>query len=71
MTPLAAGIYDRLIDHDTRELLESHPELRAILKKIDAEEVPARFSAFIADVSPVGQSVPPAVELTGFKVYHF
>jgi hypothetical protein len=22
-------------------------------------------------VSPVGQSVPPAVELTGFKVYHF
>jgi superfamily II DNA or RNA helicase len=50
MTPLAAGIYDRLIDHDTRELLESHPELRAILKKIDAEEVPARFSAFIADV---------------------
>jgi HKD family nuclease len=49
MTPLAAGIYDRLIDHDTRELLESHPELRAILKKIDAEEVPARFSAFIAD----------------------
>ena len=22
-------------------------------------------------LSPVGQSVPPAVEITGFKVYHF
>jgi superfamily II DNA or RNA helicase/HKD family nuclease len=50
MMSLAVGIYDRLVDHDTRELLESHPELRAILKKIDAEEVPARFAAFIADV---------------------
>ena len=36
MMSLAVGIYDRLVDHDTRELLESHPELRAILKKIDA-----------------------------------
>lgn len=50
MKPLPAGIYDRLIDRDTRELLEAHLELRSVLKKIDAEEVPARFAAFIADV---------------------
>jgi superfamily II DNA or RNA helicase/HKD family nuclease len=50
MRPLPAGIYDRLIDRDTRELLEAHPELRSVLKKIDAEEVPARFAAFVADV---------------------
>lgn len=50
MKPLPAGIYDRLIDRDTRELLEAHPELRSVLKKIDAEEVPARFAAFVADV---------------------
>ncbi|MEI7774929.1 MAG: DUF3427 domain-containing protein [Verrucomicrobiota bacterium] len=50
MKPLAAGIYDRLVDRDTRALLEAHPELRAVLKKIDAEEVPARFAAFVADV---------------------
>ncbi len=50
MKPLPVGIYDRLIDRDTRELLESHPELKSVLKKIDAEEVPARFAAFVADV---------------------
>lgn len=50
MNPLSAGIYDRLVDRDTRALLEAHPELRAVLKKIDAEEVPARFAAFVADV---------------------
>ncbi len=29
------------------------------------------FSLLDPEVSAVGQSVPPAVELTGFKVYHF
>jgi len=50
MQSLPVGIYDRLIDRDTRKLLDAYPELRSVLKKIDAEEVPARFAAFVADV---------------------
>jgi hypothetical protein len=44
------GIYDQLLDFDTAAILEAHPELRSITKKLDAEEAPARFSAFLARV---------------------
>ena len=45
---LPEGIYDRLIDRETRAVLRAHPELRSIVKKIDAAESPNRFSAFVA-----------------------
>lgn len=44
---LPEGIYDRLIDRETRELLDAHPELRSIVKKLDAAESPARFAQFL------------------------
>lgn len=50
MEPLREGIYDQLIDENIRQALEANPELRSIVKKIDAEESPARFAAFLADV---------------------
>jgi superfamily II DNA or RNA helicase/HKD family nuclease len=49
MKALPAGIYDQLIDCDTQKLLESHPELKSLIKKVDADEVPSRFAAFVAD----------------------
>jgi len=50
MKPLAPGIYDAIIDECLRETLDQHPELRSILGKIDPEEQPARYSAFVARV---------------------
>lgn len=47
---LAEGIYDRLVDRETREILDAHPELRAIVKKLDAAEAPTRFAQFLATV---------------------
>jgi superfamily II DNA or RNA helicase/HKD family nuclease len=47
---LPFGIYDKLIDEGLREALSRHPELRSILGKIDPEEEPFRYSAFIGKV---------------------
>lgn len=47
---LPEGIYDRLVDRETRELLEAHPNLRAIVKKLDAAESPVRFARFLGTV---------------------
>lgn len=44
------GIYDALIDDYLREIIDNHPELRSVFGKIDAEEQPARYSAFVAKV---------------------
>jgi superfamily II DNA or RNA helicase len=46
----AYGIYDALLDKELREVLDRHPEIRTILGKIDHEEQPARYAAFIARV---------------------
>jgi len=48
--PLHHGIYDSLLDRDLKEALEQHPELRSVLGKIDFEEQPARYAAFLAAV---------------------
>jgi superfamily II DNA or RNA helicase/HKD family nuclease len=48
--PLHYGIYEALLDRDLKEALERHPELRSILGKIDFEEQPARYAAFVAAV---------------------
>jgi superfamily II DNA or RNA helicase/HKD family nuclease len=50
MTRLPYGIYDALLDKGLQEALERHPELRSVLGKIDDEEQPGRYAAFIAGV---------------------
>lgn len=44
------GIYDALLDELLRESLNRHPELRTIFGKIDQEEQPSRYAAFVARV---------------------
>lgn len=44
------GIYDKLIDEWLNGALERHPELRPVFGKIDPEEEPSRYSAFIGKV---------------------
>ena len=44
------GIYDALLDESLRDVLGNSPELRAVLGKLDPEEQPARYAAFIAKV---------------------
>jgi superfamily II DNA or RNA helicase len=51
VTPkLPYGIYDALLDEDLQDALARHPELRAVLGKIDVEEQPTRYAAFVASV---------------------
>jgi len=59
---LPEGIYDRLIDRHIQEILESHPDLKAIVKKIDAAESPARFAAFLAGVIEEALKLEESVE---------
>lgn len=44
------GIYDALLNEDLQDALARHPELRAVLGKIDVEEQPTRYAAFVARV---------------------
>ncbi len=44
------GIYDALLDEELREGLTRHPELRTVLGKIEAEEQPSRYAAFVAKI---------------------
>ena len=50
MANLAHGIYEALLDEDLSALLAQHPELRSVFAKIDPEEEPARYAAFLARV---------------------
>jgi superfamily II DNA or RNA helicase/HKD family nuclease len=47
-SPLTPGLYDALLDRSLQEILAENPELRAVLEKIDSEEQPARYAAFVA-----------------------
>jgi superfamily II DNA or RNA helicase len=47
---LPYGIYDALLDEELREVLSRHPELRTVLGKIDAEEQPVRYAAFLSKI---------------------
>lgn len=47
---LPYGIYACLIDEGIREVLVNHPELRSVLGKLDPEEQPARYAAFLGKV---------------------
>ena len=48
MASLAEGIYERLLDEELSSILQRHPELRSVLGKLDPEEEPARYAAFLA-----------------------
>ncbi len=50
MTPPPFGIYEKLIDEELRELLDSHPDLRSTLARIDSEEEPRLYAAFVGRV---------------------
>jgi superfamily II DNA or RNA helicase/HKD family nuclease len=50
MAELAHGLYEALLDEELRAILERHPELRSVFGKIDAEEEPSRYAAFVARV---------------------
>ena len=47
---LPFGIYEALLDEELRDALTRHPELRAVLGKVDPEEQPARYAAFLGKV---------------------
>lgn len=40
MTEPLVGIYERLLDEELKQLLDSKPELQAVIKKIDDEAAP-------------------------------
>lgn len=50
MKQLVPGIYELLTDELLRETLARHPELRTVFGKLDPEEQPARYAAFVAKV---------------------
>lgn len=47
---LAPGIYEALLTTDIQSILREHPELRSVFGKIDAEEEPSKFAAFVSKV---------------------
>ena len=50
MTDLPHGIYERLLDENLTSILERHPELHSVFGKLDPEEEPARYAAFLGKV---------------------
>jgi HKD family nuclease len=48
--PVLPGIYEALLDEYLRDTLARHPELRTVFGKIDPEEQPARYAAFVGKV---------------------
>jgi superfamily II DNA or RNA helicase/HKD family nuclease len=49
-TELPYGIYDALLDEELREVLARRPQLRAVLGKIEVEEQPGRYAAFLSKI---------------------
>jgi len=47
---LIPGIYEALLSDDIQDTLAHHPELRTVFSKIDVEEQPFRYAAFVAKV---------------------
>ena len=48
MANLPQGIYEALLDEELNSILQQHPELRSVFGKLDPEEQPARYAAFLA-----------------------
>ena len=47
---LPHGIYEALLDQRLNALLTTNPELRSVLAKVDPEEEPSRYAAFVGAV---------------------
>jgi superfamily II DNA or RNA helicase/HKD family nuclease len=47
---LPHGIYEALLDEELNSILLQHPELRSVFGKLDPEEEPTRYAAFVARV---------------------
>ena len=50
MKQIAHGICEALLDEHLRDLLNQHPELRTVFRKIDPDEQPSRYTAFVSRV---------------------
>lgn len=48
MESLPYGVYEALLDQGLSDFLQKHPELRSVFGKLDPEEEPARYAAFLA-----------------------
>lgn len=48
MADLARGIYESLLDEELSAVLQRHPELRSVFGKLDPEEQPSRYAAFVS-----------------------
>jgi superfamily II DNA or RNA helicase len=62
---LAPGIYEALLDEDLDGILRRHPELRSVFGKIDPEEEPPRYAAFVSKVleQALRQEADPGLRL--------
>lgn len=47
-TEFSPGIYERIQSGRLESFLNSHPELRSVFAKIDPEEEPAKYTAFVS-----------------------
>src|SRR5438105_2866170 len=50
MRELPAGLYESLLYEELQETLQRNPELRSVFGKVEAEEEPARYAAFLTRV---------------------
>lgn len=50
MSELPQGIYERLLDEELKAILDSHPELKPVLRGIDDESSPHAYSQFIGNL---------------------
>src|SRR5437867_5457928 len=50
MPNLSAGLYESLLYEELRDVLERQPELRSVFGKIEADEEPAHYAAFLTRV---------------------
>src|SRR5205809_6797230 len=50
MADLPDGLYESILDEDLRDLLRDQPELRSVFGKIEADEEPAHYAAFLMRV---------------------
>ncbi len=46
----APGLYEVLLNEEIQDVFEQHPELRSVFGKLDPEEEPSRYAAFISKV---------------------
>jgi len=50
LEPLAHGLYEELLDERLKEILRLHPDLRAVFGKLEPEEEPSHYVAFVSQV---------------------